>query len=186
MGMTGRKEVCREIDLDKLKLFQKPPDNLEDHQLEPEEIPEEDTDEDATEPTVHPRESRERIDYILCKDEVLRPEDLEDEAIYEEKEGDWGTGSPLGGSRPPIQDEEVAWAPTAIWGDAGPVVLGREPEEAVAVERYPQQNIEGYAEPGASQAQAGGPPQEETEAFQPEIPTGTCPQTEEGSEERDV
>ena len=73
-------------------------------------------DEDATEPTVDPQESRERIDYILCKDEVLRPEDLEDEAIYKGKERDWGTGRPLVGSRPPIQDEEVAWAPTAIWG----------------------------------------------------------------------
>ena len=99
--MTGRKEVCREIVLDKLKLFQKPPDNLEDHQLEPEEIPEEDTDKDATEPTVDPRESRERIDYILCKDEVLRPEDLEDKAIYEEKEGDWGPWKSSSGLKTP-------------------------------------------------------------------------------------
>ena len=54
MGMTGRKEVCRDIVINKLKLFQQPPDNLEDHQLEPEEIPEEDMDKDATEPTVDP------------------------------------------------------------------------------------------------------------------------------------
>ena len=106
--MTGRKEVCREIVIDKLKLFQKAPENLEDYQLEPEEIPKEDTDEDATEPMVDPRESRERIEYILCKDEVLRPEDLDDIAIYKEKEGDWGTGSPPMGTRPPIPDEEVA------------------------------------------------------------------------------
>ena len=32
----------------------------------------------------------------------------------------------------------------------------------------------------------GGPPQEEPEAFQIGIPTGTLPQTEEGSEEKDV
>ena len=133
-----------------------------------------------------PRESRERIDYILCKDEVLRPEDLEDEAIYEEKEGDWGTGSPPVGSRPPIPDEEVAWAPTQIWGDMGPVVLGREPGEAVAVERSPQQNIEREVEIREPQVQVRGPSQEEPGALQVGIPTGTLPQTEEGSEEREV
>ena len=85
-----------------------------------------------------PRESRERIDYILCKDEVLRPEDLEDEAIYKEKEGYWGTGSPPVGARPPIPDEEVAWAPIQIWRDLDPVMLGREPEAAVATERHSQ------------------------------------------------
>ena len=138
MGMTGRKEVCREIVIDKLKLFQKAPENLEDYQLEPEEISEEDTDEDATEPMVDPRESRERIEYILCKDEVLRPKDLDNVAIYEEKEGDWGTGNPPIGTRPPIPDEEVAWAPTQIWRDLDPVTIGREPETTVATERHAQ------------------------------------------------
>ena len=103
VGIMGRKEVCWEIVIDKLKLFQQPPDNLKDHQLEPEEIPEEDPDEDVIEPTIDPQERRERIDHILCKDDVLRPEDLEDEAIYEGKEGDWGTGMPLVGSRPPYR-----------------------------------------------------------------------------------
>ena len=31
--ITGRKEICREIVIDKLKLFQQPPDNLKYHQL---------------------------------------------------------------------------------------------------------------------------------------------------------
>ena len=57
----------------------------------------------------------------------------------------------------------------------GPVVLRREPEEAVAVERSPQQNIEGEVEIGASQAQVRGPPQEELGAFQVGIPIGTLP-----------
>ena len=69
----GRKEICREIVIDKLKLFQQPPDNLKEHQLEPEEIPEEDQNEDAIEPTVDPQESRARIDHILCKDNILSP-----------------------------------------------------------------------------------------------------------------
>ena len=38
---------------------------------------------------------------------------------------------------------------------------------------------------GASQAQVRGPPQEEPGHFQVGIPTGTLPQTEEGSEERE-
>ena len=40
------------------------------------------------EPTVDPEESRERINHILCKDDNFSPENLEEEAIYEEKEGD--------------------------------------------------------------------------------------------------
>merc|ERR1712082_101438 len=95
LGITGRKEICREIVIDKLKLFQQPPDNLKEHQLEPEEIPEKDLDEDAVEPIVDPQESRARINHILCKDDLLNPKDLEEEAIYEEKDGDWGTGMPL-------------------------------------------------------------------------------------------
>ena len=65
------------------------------------------------------------------------------------------------GSRPPIQDEEVAWAPTQIWGDIGPVALGREPEEAVAIERSPQQNIEREVEIREPQVQVRGSSQEE-------------------------
>ena len=80
----GRKEICREIVIDKLKLFQQPPENLKEHQLELKEDP----DKDAVEPTVDPQESRARINHILCKDDILRPEDLQEEAIYEEKEGD--------------------------------------------------------------------------------------------------
>ena len=88
LGITGRTEICQEIVIDKLKLFQQHPDKLKEHQLEPEEIPEGDTDEDTIEPIVDPQESRARIDHILCKDDILSPEDLEEEAIYEEKDGD--------------------------------------------------------------------------------------------------
>ena len=87
LGITGRKEICREIIIDKLKLFQQPPVNLKEHQLEPEEIPEEDLDEEAMEPTVDPQESRERINHILWND-VLSPKELQEEAIYEEKDRD--------------------------------------------------------------------------------------------------
>ena len=88
VGNYRKKEICREIVINKLKLFQQPPDNLKEHQLEPEEIPEGDTDEDAIEPIVDPQESRARIDHILCKNNLLSPKDLEEEAIYEEREGD--------------------------------------------------------------------------------------------------
>ena len=44
--------------------------------MEPEEIPEGDMDEDAIEPIVDPQESRVRIDHILCKNDILSPEDL--------------------------------------------------------------------------------------------------------------
>ena len=84
-----------------------PPDNLKEHQLEPEEIPEEDPDEDTVDPTVDPQNRRAGIYHILCKDDILNPKDLEEEAIYEERKGDWGTGKPLGNSRPPIPNEEV-------------------------------------------------------------------------------
>merc|ERR1712240_102633 len=46
LGITGRKEICREIVINKLKLFKQPPNNLKEHQLEPEEILEEDPDKD--------------------------------------------------------------------------------------------------------------------------------------------
>ena len=98
----GRKEICREIVIDKLKLFQQPPDNLKEHQLEPEEIPEEDPDHYAVEPTVDPHASKARFDHILCKDDLIN---LEEEAIYEEREGDWGTGVPQEDLRPHIQNE---------------------------------------------------------------------------------
>ena len=113
MGITGRKEICREIVIDKLKLFQQQPDNLKEHQLEPEEIPEGDTDEDAIEPIVDPQESRARINHILCKSDILSPGDLEEEAIYEDKRE---IGEP---ECPPIQDEDVEGQngpQIAIWG----------------------------------------------------------------------
>ena len=193
LGITGRKEICREIVIDKLQLLQQPPNNLKEHQLEPEEIPEEDLDEDAVEPTVDPQESRDRINHILCKDDILHLEDLEEEAIYEEKAGDWGTGMTLGDPRPPIQDEDAegqTGAHTEIRGGGGPTMPGEEPEEASEAGRPLQletenegrthQNTKGDTGQGASQAQAVELPQEETEAFQPEVSADARPLTEEG------
>ena len=74
--------------------------------MELEEIPEGDTDEEAIEPVVDPQESRARIDHILCKSDILSPEDLEEDAIYEEKDGDWGTGMPPTNPRPLMQSED--------------------------------------------------------------------------------
>ena len=48
LGILGRREVCREIVINKLKLFQQTPDNLKDCQLEQEEIPEDDVDEEVS------------------------------------------------------------------------------------------------------------------------------------------
>ena len=73
LGILGRREVCRKIVIDKLKLFQQSPDNLKECQLEPEEIPEEDTDEEVVKPFVDPEDSRARINHIQCKSDVLSP-----------------------------------------------------------------------------------------------------------------
>ena len=142
LGITGRKEICREIVIDKLKLFQQPPDNLKEHQLEPEEIPEEDPDEDAVEPTVDPHDSRARIKHILCKDNLLNPDNREDKAIYQEREGDWGTGVPQEDPRPPTQSKgtEGQTGPhNGIWGSGGPVVL----REVTQGEGWMAQEVEG-------------------------------------------
>ena len=85
------------------------------------------------EPTVDPQESRERINHILCKDDILSPKELQEEAIYEEKDGDWGTGISLGGTRPPIQDEVAEGqieTHTASWGGEGLTMHREKPEEA--------------------------------------------------------
>ena len=90
LGILGWREVCWEIVIDKLKLFQQTPDNLKDCQLEPEEIPEEDVDEEAVQPFMDPEDSKARISHIQCKEAALSPEDIEEAAIYEDKDGDWG------------------------------------------------------------------------------------------------
>ena len=46
LRITGRKEVCQEIVIDKLKLFQQTPANIKECQMEVDEIPEEDSDEE--------------------------------------------------------------------------------------------------------------------------------------------
>ena len=45
-------------------------------------------DEEAVEPFVDPEDSRARINPIQCKDATLSPEDIEEAAIYEDKDGD--------------------------------------------------------------------------------------------------
>ena len=90
-------------------------------------------DEVAIEPVVDPQESRARIDHILCKSDILSPEDLEEDAIYKEKDGDWGTGMPPANPRPLMQgeDEEGQTGPLTItWGSGGPIAPREEPEEA--------------------------------------------------------
>ena len=73
---------------------------------------------------------------------------------------------------------------------------GEEPEEASEAGRPLQleteneggthQNTKGDAGQGASQAQAVELPQEETEAFQPEVSADACPLMEEGQGEMDI
>ena len=111
--------------------------------MEPEEIPEGDTDEDAIEPIVDPQKGRARINHILCKSDILSPEDLEEDAIYEEKDGDWGTGMPPADPRPPMQgeDAEEQTGPSTIaWGSGGPIAPREEPEETTENRRcsYPE------------------------------------------------
>ena len=106
---------------------------------------------------------------------------------------------PLGDPRHPIQDEDAegqTGAHTAIWGGGGPTVPGEEPEEASEAgtplrletrsEGGTHQNTEGDAGQGASQAQAVELPQEETEAFQPEVSADARLLTEEDPGEMDI
>ena len=94
LGISGRREVCQEIVIDKQKLFRQTPDNIKDCQLEPDEIPEDEVYEEAIEPFVDPEDSRARINHIQCKDATPCSEDIEEAAVYEEKDGDWGVGRP--------------------------------------------------------------------------------------------
>ena len=78
------------------------------------------------EPTVDPLESKGRINHIQCKDEDLGSGRTEEEAVYEEKEGDWGTGMALGGpSQAPesFPQREQEGNPTVEWGNR-PLILG--------------------------------------------------------------
>ena len=98
------------------------------------------------EPTVDPEESRERIDHILCKDDNFSPENLEEEAIYEEKEGDWGIGTSSGNPRPPIREENAESRTTthaAVWRSGIPMGLREESEKNPEAETPPCHNAEG-------------------------------------------
>ena len=92
--ILGRREVCREIVIDKQKLFRQTPTNIKDCQLDLDEIPKDDLDEEAIEPFMDPEDSKARINHIQCKDAVPYSEDTEEAAVYEEKDGDWGGGIP--------------------------------------------------------------------------------------------
>ena len=59
--MRGRKEICREIIIDKQKLFKQAPVNIRECQMEEKEIPNEDLDEEAIEPRVEAENSQEQI-----------------------------------------------------------------------------------------------------------------------------
>ena len=95
-------------------------EGMKEHQPDEEEIQEGDLDEDTVEPTVDPLESKGRINHIQCKDEDLGSGSTEEEAIYEEKEGDWGTGTVLGGpSQAPesLPQREQEANPAVEWGN---------------------------------------------------------------------
>ena len=112
---------------------------MEGHQPGPDKIPEDDLDEDAVEPMVDPEESRDRINHIQCKDEDLSHKHPEEEAICEEKEGDWGSGPvPISGEPKVVvgshQGEELVSNPTSIWV-GGPVAPVREEQARLDAER---------------------------------------------------
>ena len=56
LGIRGRKEVCREIVIDKLKPFQQAPTIIQECQMS--NVPDEDLDEEATEPRVEGEDSQ--------------------------------------------------------------------------------------------------------------------------------
>ena len=64
LKITGRKEVCREIVIDKLKLFRQTPDNIKDCQMEADEVPEEDLDKEGIEPFMDPKDSQARQENL--------------------------------------------------------------------------------------------------------------------------
>ena len=64
LKITGRKEVCQEKVIDKLKPFRHMPYNIRDCQMEVDKVPEEDLDIEAVKPYVHPEDSQARLGYI--------------------------------------------------------------------------------------------------------------------------
>ena len=58
LKITSRKEVCREIMIDKLKPFRQTPDNIKECQMEVDKVPDKDLDEEAVEPFVDPEDSQ--------------------------------------------------------------------------------------------------------------------------------
>ena len=173
LGITGRREVCQEIAIDKFKLFQQSPDNLKECQLEPEEIPEEDMDKEEVEPFVDPKDSRARINHIQCKSDILSPEDIEEAAIYKDKDGDWGIGMPPVDLRPSQQDEVEGGhlgPPTIVLGGRSPITSREESEEAQEDGRSPYQEMEGGDRSVAQQTE-----QEEVVQRPKTVPTAKHP-----------
>ena len=58
LGMRGRKEVCREIVINKLKPFKQALKNVQECQMEEEEIPSKDLNKEAIEPRVEVKDSQ--------------------------------------------------------------------------------------------------------------------------------
>ena len=144
--ILGRREVCREIVIDKQKLFRQTPTNIKDCQLDLDEIPEDDLDEEAIEPFMDLEDSKARINHIQCKDTTPCSEDTKEAAVYEEKDGDWGGGMPLpdpGAYRPNISGEGHS-GPSAITFEGKGTLTTREApeEEQEEVGQYHQNHVE--------------------------------------------
>ena len=103
-------------------------------------------DEEAIEPVVDHKESKTRINHIQCKSNVLSPEDIEEDAIYKDKDRDWGMGMPPANPGPPWQDEVGGGhlgPPTIAFGGRGLIASREESEEAQEDGRSPYQEMEG-------------------------------------------
>ena len=78
--------MCREIVIDKLKLFKHAPDNIGDCQRGADQIPEEDFDEEAVEPVVELEDSKAREGFIQCVEMLPTSNNNEDLTIYKNKD----------------------------------------------------------------------------------------------------
>ena len=86
LGITGRRKVCREILIEKLKPFIQMPANIKECQMEADNIPEEGLDEEAVKPVVEPDESLALEEYIQCVEVVPLSTGSEEATIHKEKD----------------------------------------------------------------------------------------------------
>ena len=96
-------------------------------------------DEEAVEPFVDLEDSRARINHIQCKGATLSPEDIEEAAIYEDKDGDWGVGMVL--SDPGAHNQEGSGGghsePPVIAFEGGSSITPREASAGAQEEASP-------------------------------------------------